>query len=225
MIKFKLALRSNADKPTGIRRIVTGFMALVMLFTATVLTSSTALAYDPIQLDMNGRKYFGASICVGSTLNSAYYPVAAIAQQWNNVANRIGETVLRLDYSTNCAADGYTARQTMTVGVFSNANYGSCIATTNTASFPYGDSNMQYWQHGPGVYINVGIPSCVSTAQRRAHQVAAGIGYPLGLSFQTTSSWSNRVMCTCSTDTLRSPSYAEGDRVREIYDNVYGGTY
>jgi hypothetical protein len=229
MVKFKLVSRNKEGKFaifTNSRWMLIALMAMCTLLTSAVAASETALAeWAPIEADMNGRKYVGSNICVGSTLPAASYPVAAIAQQWNVVANRTDGTVLRLDYSTNCAADGYIPRQTMTIGVFNNPSHGSCFAITNDAIFPYGDSNMVYWQSGPGVYINVGIPGCVSTAQRRAHQVAAAIGYPLGMSFQTTSNWAQRVMCSCSINTLRSPSYAEGERVMKIYQNKYGGTF
>ena len=226
MTKFKLISRSRKDKSTQftgisparryVRRAAVVFMAVGILLTSTVITSSPALAYPDIPSDMNRNKYPSGSVCVGSTLNSTSYPVGAIAQQWN-----VAVPPLALSFHATCTGVG----SKMTVGVFNNPSYNSCLAFTNTETFPVLDetSQMNYWQYGVGVYINVGIPGCVSTAQRRGHQIAAGIGYALGLKILTTSGYANRVMCTCSLDTLRAPDSTSASRVWEIYIGKYGG--
>lgn len=188
------------------------------------MTPAASSALEPLP-DMNRAKYINGVICVGSTLNPSYYPVAATAQLWNNAVNPRPETqTISLDFSTNCAADGYSPSHRMTIGTFSNPDYNGCLYFTNLGRTPAGgDSQLDYWTQGPGVYINTGIPGCVSTAFRRGHQVTAGIGYALGLQLLTSSGWASRVMCTCSLDTIRSPDNTSAYRVFQIYSGSFGG--
>jgi hypothetical protein len=204
-----------------IRRALAAVVAVLVTVLSAVAGAAPAHAYDSLPSELQYRKYYNGTICVGSTLSPSYYPVAVAAQSWNNA---VSGDMIALDFSTSCAADGYSAMHSMTVGVFNNPNYNGCLYFTNTASFPYGDgSPMEYWQHGVGVYINIGIPGCVSTAQRRAHQIAAGIGWALGFDLLTSSGYASRVMCTCSTDTLRYPSSVEGTLAWNLYFGRYGG--
>jgi hypothetical protein len=209
------------------RRIVVAAVAVLATLVIGASTASAALA--PLS-DMNRAKYSNGVICVGSTLNAASYPVGATAQAWNNAVNPAGPRppgtppTLQLDFSTNCAADGYSASQRMTIGTFSNPNYNGCLYFTNLGRTPAGgDSQLDYWTQGPGVYINDGIPGCVSTGQRRGHQVTAAIGYALGLQLLTSNGWASRVMCTCSLDTIRSPDSTSAYRVWQIYSGAFGG--
>jgi len=212
-----------------IRRILAAVVAALVIVTGTAsaeahTTSSTVL--EPLS-DMNRARYVDERICVGSTLDPAYYPVAATAQLWNNAVNddsSVTPPQLALDFSTNCAADGYIASHRMTIGTFSNPDYNGCLYFTNLGRTPAGgDSQLDYWTQGPGVYINAGISGCVSTAQRRGHQITAGIGYALGLQLLTSSGWASRVMCTCSLDTIRSPDNTSAYRVGQIYTGSFGG--
>jgi hypothetical protein len=207
--KFKLVPRSR-----GFAAIAAVLMAVSSVIG---LAAPTAFAAESFPDDVNRVKYNGSAICVGSTLRSDLYPVGAIAQQWNVAVNG-RYPAIALTYKTTCSP----YEQSMTVGVFNNPNYGACIAFTNTETFPSGESNISYWQHGLGIYLNVGIPGCVSTAQRRSHQIAAGIGYALGLRIMTTPGYASRIMCTCSTDTLRAPDSTSAYRVWQIYNGVYG---
>jgi hypothetical protein len=209
-----------------LRRIIAAAVAVGALLTASAVPAHAAL--EPLA-DMNGAKYINGVICVGSTLDPAYYPVAATAQLWNNAVNADyyppgSSPDLQLDFSTNCANDGYIASHRMTIGTFNNPNYNGCLYFTNLGRTPAGgDSQLDYWTQGPGVYINVGISGCVSTAQRRGHQVTAAIGYALGLQLLTSSGWASRVMCTCSLDTIRSPDNTSAYRAFQIYSGSFGG--
>lgn len=229
--KSELARRTASvklkhDKATKIKFILRhrGFAAIAAILMAVSSVIGVAVPFasaaQSFPDDVNRVKYNGSAVCVGSTLRSDLYPVGAIAQQWNVAVNSNYPTdpAIALTYKTTCSPYA----QAMTVGVFNNPNYGACIAFTNTETFPSGESNISYWQHNLGIYLNVGIPGCVSTAQRRSHQIAAGIGYALGLKVVTTSAYANRVMCTCSTDTLRAPDPYSAYRVWEIYNGVYG---
>jgi hypothetical protein len=210
-------------------RLLFALALVAALFGASVLPShAVSTALEPLS-DMNGAKYINGVICVGSTLNASYYPVAATAQAWNNAVNPPNQPPgstppLQLDFSTNCAGDGYIASHRMTIGTFNNPSYNGCLYFTNLGRTPSGgEGQMDYWTQGPGVYINVGISGCVSTAQRRGHQVTAAIGYALGLQLLTSSGWASRVMCTCSLDTIRSPDNTSVYRVFQIYSGSFGG--
>ena len=207
-------------------RLLFALALLAALVGAQALPASARVAALEPLADMNGARYINEYICVGSTLDPAYYPVAATAQLWNNAVNddsAVTPPDLRLDFSTNCAADGYPAGRTMTIGTFSNPNYNGCLYFTNLGRAPVGgDSQLDYWTQGPGIYINTGISGCVSTAQRRGHQVTAAIGYALGLQLLTSSGWASRVMCTCSLDTIRSPDNTSAYRVWQIVGGSFG---
>lgn len=208
-------------------RFLFALALIATLLGAQMIPAHAAL--EPLA-DMNRAKYTNGVICVGSTLDPAYYPVGATAQLWNNAVNPDGTyppgsyPPLQLDFSTNCAADGYAPSQRMTIGTFSNSSYNGCLYFTNLGRIPAGgDSQLDHWTQGPGVYINTGISGCVSTAFRRGHQVTAGIGYALGLQLLTSSGWASRVMCTCSLDTIRSPDNTSAYRVWQIYAGSFGG--
>lgn len=203
------------------RRIIIAVLAALGVFAGAALPAAAAMEPGP---DVSRNKFVNEVICVGSTLNAASYPVAAIAQQWNTAVNSpYVDPYIALDFSTNCAGDGYNPSHRMTIGTFSNADYNGCLYFTNLGTTPAGgDSYMDYWTQGPGIYINTGISGCVSTAFRRSHQVAAAIGYGLGLNVMTSSGYASRVMCTCSLDTLRAPAYYDAYRVSQIYGGSFG---
>jgi hypothetical protein len=203
-------------------RLLFALALIGVLFGASALPANAAII-EPTP-DITTNKFINSVICVGSTLDQAYYPTAAIAQQWNVAVNPdYGDPVIQLDASTNCAGDGYTPSHRMTIGTFSNPDYNGCLYFTNQGTVPAdGDSYMNWWTQGPGIYINVGISGCVSTAQRRSHQVAAAIGSGLGLRVMTSSGYASRVMCTCSLDTLRAPTYYDANKGFQIYSGSFG---
>jgi hypothetical protein len=198
---------------------------LGVLVGATALPANASAQIIEPTPDVSTNKFINGAICVGSTLNPAYYPVGAIAQQWNDATYPgYGTRDITLDFSTNCAGDGYTPSHRTTIGTFSNASYNGCLYFTNTATIPSqaGDSYMNWWTQGPGIYINTGISGCVSTAFRRSHQVAAAIGYALGLNIMTSSGYASRVQCTCSLDTLRAPTFYDAAKANQIYGGSFG---
>lgn len=204
-------------------RILFALALLGVLWGSSSLPAHAIIEPGP---DVSRSAFVNGVICVGSTLNPAYYPVGAIAQQWNVAVNPTrdpNDNIINLDFSTDCAADGYTPSHRMVIGTFNNPNFNGCIVTTNNQSVPAdGDSYMNWWTNGPAAYINVGIPGCVSTAFRRSHQVAAAIGTRLGLNIMTSSGWASRVQCTCSIDTLRAPSFYDASKVAQIYQHSFG---
>ena len=213
--RFKIAKFRLISRNRGFA----AFAAFLMAVSSVAgFAASPVSAAESFPDDVNRVKYNGSAVCVGSTLRSDLYPVGAIAQQWNLGVNYRSGNDIALTYKTTCSP----YEQSMSVGVFNNPNYGACLAFTNLDTFPSGESNMSYWQHNVGIYLNVGIPGCISTAQRRSHQIAAGIGYALGLQIMRTSAYSDRVMCTCTTDTIRSPDPTSTYRVWQIYNGVYG---
>lgn len=203
------------------RRVIIAVLAALGVFAGPALPADAIIEPGP---DVSRNKFINSVICVGSTLNPASYPVGAIAQQWNDAVNPGPDTqYIALDFSTNCAGDGYTPSHRMTIGTFSNASYNGCLYFTNLGTVPAdGDSYMNWWTQGPGIYINTGISGCISTAFRRSHQVAAAIGYGLGLNVMTSSGYASRVMCTCSLDTLRAPSFYDGGKAAQIYGGSFG---
>lgn len=195
----------------------------VLFGASTIPAHANAQIIEPGP-DVSRNKFINGVICVGSTLDPAYYPVGAIAQQWNNATYPgYGDRDITLDFSTSCAGDGYSPSHRMTIGTFSNSSYNGCLYFTNTATVPAdGDSYMNWWTQGPGIYINTGISGCVSTAFRRSHQVAAAIGWGLGLNVMTSSGYASRVMCTCSLDTLRAPTSYDANKANQIYSGSFG---
>ena len=206
-------------------RLIFALALILTLFAASALPASAIIEPGP---DVSRNKFVNDIICVGSTLDPAYYPVAAIAQMYNETVNPSyippGDSpYISLDFSTNCAADGYIAAHRMVIGTFSNPDYNGCLYAVNQQTVPEdGDSYMNVWTNGPGVYINRGIPGCVSTAQRRSHQVSAAIGNALGLNVLYSSGWASRVMCTCSLDTIRYPSSYDSNKLAQVYGGSFG---
>ena len=204
------------------KKLLVAIIAALGLFAVSALPAAAIIEPGP---DVSRNKFINGVICVGSALDPAYYPVGAIAQQWNDATYPgYGDRDITLDFSTNCAGDGYTPSHRMTIGTFSNSSYNGCLYFTNTATVPSnaGDSYMNWWTRGPGIYINVGISGCVSTAFRRSHQVAAAIGWGLGLNVMTSSGYASRVTCICSLDTLRAPSYYDAAKANQIYSGSFG---
>jgi hypothetical protein len=155
------------------KRIITLAVAFVAILAGLLSTAAPANAYidDPY---INGRKFASTSVCVGSTLLQSYYRVGYVAQVINNQTQ-----TLALDYSTDCAADGYPPSRRMVVGTYQNAADDRCVAFTNQYHDDY--NGFWRWTSGPGIYLNTGLSTCVSTQTRRDHWISQAIAWHLGL--------------------------------------------
>lgn len=204
------------------KRLLAMLVAVAAMLAIGVAPAS-AYIYDPA---ISGWKFWSASpslspsgVCVdGSAINGPYYQVAVKAQQWNVV---IGNDVVALNYRTDCVAAGYPPSRRMVVGTYNNPADNACRLAINTAAAEYNGFNR--WTAGPGIYINTAWPTCISTQERRDHQVAAGIGELLGLSTHNSSGWNSRVMneTTYSRENITSPTVVEGQKLREVYLGVF----
>jgi hypothetical protein len=164
--------------------------------------------------EVNGCKFYTKAVCVdGSAINGTYYRVAAIAQQWNIQGN------VELTYQDDCVAAGYTPSRRMVVNTSHGGSAGSCLTWTNTqASVSQG---MARWTNGPGAYVNVDNPSCVSGQTRRDHAVSMAIGWLLGASTLNSSGWASRVMYSGNFSLIGTPTAADGGNVYQIYVGSY----
>lgn len=192
------------------KRLATILVALAALL-GIVATATPAQAYidDPY---INGRKFWSPSVCVGSTLLQSYYRVGYAAQVINNQTQ-----TLSLDYSTDCAADGYPPSRRMVVGTFQNAGYDGCIYLTNQYHDDY--NGFWRWTSGPGMYLNTGRSECVSSQTRRDHWISQAIAWHLGLNTLTTTNETWRVMnqLDASASTVPTLTQQEGIKLDQIY--------
>lgn len=199
------------------KKFLLGIAAIISLLLVGVVAPTTASA-TPIPADAANPpfKFWTPNICIdGSAINGQYYQVAYLAQQWN-----LRTTTLALDYSTDCAADGYGPSARMVVGSFNNPD-GGCIAITNGQG-----TYLNGWYrftNGPGIYINVGVPGCVSSQARRDHAVSAAIGAILGLKYLNSSSYNSRVMnqTAWSYDNVTVPDQHSANTLDAIYSYAY----
>lgn len=154
------------------KRLATVLVALAAML-GILSTAAPAQAYidDPY---INGRKFWSPSVCVGSTLLQSYYRVGYEAQIINNQTQ-----TLALDFSTNCAADGYPPSRRMVVGTFQDAGNPSCMVLTNQYHDDY--NGFWRWTNGPGMYLNTGRTECVGTQTRRDYWIGRTIAWHLGL--------------------------------------------
>lgn len=199
------------------KRFLAALVAVAALLTGALVSTAPASAYiaDPM---INGYKFASTNICVGSALNQTTYPVGAMAQQWNL---KTGTDVLHLDFSTNCALDGYSPSKRMVVGTYSGGVGADCVALTNQ----YHDSYNGFWRwtQGPGAYLNTSDPICVGSQARRNHWISLAIGWHLGLVNFDSAGWNSHVMnmTDWSVDNVPSATAGEGQKVREIYLGVF----
>lgn len=196
------------------------FAALVVAL--GILVGVAAPASAALPPDVSGDKFWTGHVCVGSTLNQTTYPVGAMAQAWNLAISDAGNLVA-LDFETDCAAAGYTPSRRMVIGTYNNPSIESCFYLTNGNRVAV--NGMFLWEDGPGIYINVGRPNCIDSANRRKHVVSAAIGRLLGLTHLTSAGWNSRVMnnTAWSFDNVPTPDATSADRVWEIYAGEYGG--
>lgn len=193
------------------------FLALAAVLAFFVGSAIPANAYidDPY---INGRKFWSTSICVGSTLLQSYYRVGYVAQSINN-----GTQSLALDYSTDCAADGYPPSRRMVVGTFQNANYPYCTLFTNQQHDVY--NGMWRWTNGPGLYLNTAFTSCIGSQVRRDHWISQMIAWHLGLTTLDDAgteqghneTWRVMNLSSSSESTVALPAQQEMIKLDQIY--------
>lgn len=182
-------------------KIAAVIAALALCLGLGVVTSAPALAnapgdcnYSPnLPADVSGCSFYtGKTICVdGSGINGAYYRVATIAQAWNNAVG--SPNTFALDYSNDCAADGYPpSRRFVVDAYYGDPNDGVCILSTNTGR-TIGTNNFDWWTQGPGFYLDYNS-TCVQGQANRDKAVSIAIGMAMGLNTLTSSGFSSRVM-------------------------------
>jgi hypothetical protein len=206
--------------------LMLGLGALVVSVPAQASSSTTSGATTlPLPPDANGEMFWSPYICVepGAGIPDAisdqtYYRLAYLAQQWNLRANG----AIALDYSTDCAADGYPPSRRMVIGLYSSTA-SVCNYLKNGQTDYY--EGMYRWTNGPAVYINTANAGCVSSQTRRDHIVSASIGYLLGLQNLNSSGYNSRVMnfTTWSWDNVPLPDSNSGLTLIYIYSCKYGG--
>lgn len=212
-----------------LRKIITSVLAaLTLAFAGTAIaqpvaqatTESVAVSQSAQAqpADINGYKFWSPSICIdASDINGQYYPISTLAQRWNIVS----QGALALDYSNDCAADGYPPSRRMVVNTFSNASNPNCIVFTNTEFTGY--HGFSRWTNGPGAYFNT-AKSCMTSGQTiRNHWLSEGIGFLLGLQSLDSDSYNSRVMNNTSYSQVNVPQadYNSGDTMFNIYSGVY----
>lgn len=183
---------------------------------AQIVESATAVT-AVLPPDVGGWKFWSYSVCVdGSAINGAYYRVAQLAQQWN-----LRAPIMQLDYSDDCAADGYPPSRRMVVGSYNNPSDATCWRNTNNQTSTV--NGMKRWTNGPAIYINFGQPSCIQGQARRDHVVSAVIGWVLGLNFLNSTGYNSRVMnmTAFSWDNVGTPDTHSGDTLNDIYGYAY----
>lgn len=192
--------------------------ASTAVVTSTQTAQGSCFDYPTLPADVSGcRFYTGKTICVdGSGINGAYYRVATIAQAWNIAVG--SSNVFALDYSNDCAADGYPPSRRFVVDGY----YGDpadCLLLTNQGTTP-GPSAFKWWTQGPGVYINFNSVCATAGQTSRDKIVSMAIGYQMGLDFLHSSGWSSRVMY--GSGTVSMPDAASAHTLYLIYLNYWG---
>lgn len=191
--------------------IVAAFVVmLAMMLSAAV--PAQAYVDDPY---INGRKFWSPSVCIGSTLLQSYYRVGYVAQSINN-----GTNTLSLDYSTDCAADGYPPSRRLVVGTFQNADYPYCTLFTNQQHDVY--NGFWRWTNGPGLYLNTAFTKCIGSQVRRDHWISQMIAWHLGLNtIDNNETW--RVMNTSDSSASTVPLPVQQEMVK--LDQIYMGNF
>lgn len=174
---------------------------------------------------MSGVRFTYRSMCVHTNVDIGNFPVDWAAQKFNVQSSYI----LKLQYSTNCVAAGYSETQFFSVIARWAPSDWHCITTPSTNQTQYWNGMYHWSGHHPSVYINVGNPDeCggLYELDRGAHFASAAIGLMLGLKLVCGDAWKARVMEYCtdySRDNVGWATSMEGARVAEIYQDVYGG--
>jgi hypothetical protein len=184
-------------------------------------SSPTCNPVSSLPVGVSGCKFWtsGSSnlTCIdGSAINGAYYRVAAIAQAWNTAVGSPG--VFGLDYSDDCAADGYPpSRRFVIGGYYGAAGDDHCFLQTLTDRVP-GTSNFDWWTNGaPSGYVNFNN-DCLNSQAKRDHVISAVIGASMGLEY--VSGPSTRVMNITGPTTM--PDSASALFLYRIYLGYYG---
>lgn len=202
------------------KRFLAALVAVSALLTGILVSTTTASAVvDPLPgTTANGYRFWSPSICIdGSAINGDYYQVAYLAQQWNLAAYN-----LALDYSDDCAADGYPPSRRAVIGTYYNATNNACLYLTNGAVSTVGQFNR--WTAGPGIYINTAYSNCVGGQAHRDHFVTQAIGYLLGAQILNSTGYNSRIMnnTTWSIDNVTRPDVNTAALIVNIYAGIYG---
>lgn len=201
----------------GVLAILVGVVAVTQPAQAASTETASAQVVIPPDVQNPLKKFWTPNVCIdGSAINGAYYRVGYLAQQWNLRAPLMG-----LDYSDDCAADGYSPSERMVVGTFNNPADNHCWLLTNQQTAYL--NGAYRWTNGPGIYINIGIPSCVSSQTRRDHAVSFAIGFVLGLNQLNSTGYNSRVMnqTAFSWDNVPLPDQNSGNTLGAIYAYAY----
>lgn len=198
------------------KRFLAALVAVAALLTGAIggIAPASATGEPP---EVRGTKFWSTSICVdGSGINGAYYRVAYEAQLWNNAT-----TSIALDYSDDCAADGYPPSRRMVIGGYNNPNDPYCTAYANTESVYYG--GMRRWTNGPAIYLNLAQTSCFNSQAKRDHLVGQSIGHILGLTILNSSGYNSRIMnnTAWSMENIVAPDIYSAQLIDNIYYDVY----
>jgi hypothetical protein len=204
------------------RKIFMAVVAAVAILMSGLVGTQTASAAE-LPPDASGYKFWSPNICVeagngipDNPADQTYYRVAYIAQQWN-----LRTTILSLDYSADCAADGYPPSRRMVIGTYSNpTDTESCMRAANVET--EGLNGFARWTNGPAIYIRREA-SCASAQVYRDHAVSQAIGYLLGLKILNSSGYNSRVMnnTTWSWQNVPLPDQNSGNTLSAIYAYAY----
>ncbi|MFC0626720.1 hypothetical protein [Kribbella deserti] len=202
------------------KRVLIAMTAVLAGILGSIAAPAQAFAAHPP--DINGYRFWSGNLCIdGSGIDGPYYRVKYIAQLWNL---RVGDTsVLGLNYRDDCAAAGYPPSRRMVIGQYKDSNSAECDLLLNPETAEYDE--MLRWTNGPAIYINVANLTCIGSQARRDHEVSSAIGYLLGLQELNSDAYDNRVMSGTwwSMNNVPFPDSISGQRVHQIYSDVYGG--
>lgn len=211
MIKFKFVLG---------KRIAVFATVLASLLGLVGPFAPAAYAYPS---DMSGVMFTSRRICVEGLNSPTVFPLAEAAQQFNLRSSG----VLLLNYRENCAAAGYSSTQWFRVTAVSGSNGTSNCVTSSSRNHVTYWNGMNHWDRPPIFYTwpdNRG-GACSDSVNSSAHLYSMAVGLGLGLRTVCGDAWNSRVMnCTdWSFDNVPWATATEGNRIAEIYQNVYGG--
>lgn len=193
------------------------FAGMALTEPAQAATQSTDTAIPP-DVSSPAHKFWTPNICIdGSQINGTYYPVAALAQQWN-----LRAPILNLDYSDDCVVDGYTPSTRMVIGSAHGGSGGDCFSVTNTGYYTT-LNGWHRWTNVPAAYLNIDNNACVGSQARRSHLVSMAIGWILGLQTLNSTGYNSRVMnqTAYSYDNITAADQNSGNTLEAVYAYAY----
>jgi hypothetical protein len=216
------AQAAQAVAPTNTTMSVQAPVAATVPVQKTLPASATATTSYPS--DMSGVRFTYRTICVHTNVDIGNFPVDWAAQQFNLRSSGI----LKLTYSSNCVAAGYSETQFFSVIARWAPSDWHCITTPSTNQSQNWGSLYHWSDHHPSVYINVGNPDVCGGLYHLdygAHFASEAVGVMLGLKLVCGYGWRARVMDWCDEEAKAGVPWAttmEGNRIAEIYQDVYG---